>query len=194
MQSHGGNTSACDCIARFLPRGDFHVKIVLTTHARGHYITFLSVAARKWPSPLPNLVNPPPPRAHVTFSQRSSKAGDACFAGRSSCECAVLVTPVWCILSDKKTQHSFPSPPSILLLPPLPGPLRARASSPNICPKAGRRKGGRKGGGMTADNGQWMLATNNGRLTKDDRRWTMDDGQWTTTMTNTTIKQSMGDG
>jgi hypothetical protein len=47
---------------------------------------------------------------------------------------------------------------------------------------------------MTADNGQWMLATNNGRLTKDDRRWTMDDGQWTTTMTNTTIKQSMGDG
>ena len=33
MQSHGGNTSACDCIARFSPWGDFHVKIVLThTH------------------------------------------------------------------------------------------------------------------------------------------------------------------
>jgi hypothetical protein len=41
------------------------------------------------------------------------------------------VTPVSCILSDKKTQHSFPSPPSILLLPPLPGPLCARAPSPN---------------------------------------------------------------
>jgi hypothetical protein len=46
MQSHGGNTSACNCIARFSPWGDFHVKIVLTTHARGHDIitcTFLSV-------------------------------------------------------------------------------------------------------------------------------------------------------
>jgi hypothetical protein len=63
MQSHGGNTSACNCIARFSPRGDFHVKIVLTTHARGHEITFLSMAARKWPSPLPNLVNTPPLRA-----------------------------------------------------------------------------------------------------------------------------------
>jgi hypothetical protein len=52
-----------------------HVKIVLTTRTS----TFLSVAARKWPSPLPNLVNTPPPRARP-FSQRSSKAGDACVA------------------------------------------------------------------------------------------------------------------
>jgi len=36
---------------------------------------------------------------------------------------------------------------------------------------------------MTADDGRWMLTTNNGRLTKDDRRWTMDDGRLTTTMT-----------
>ena len=79
MQSHGGNNSTCDCIARFLPWGDFHVKIVLTTHARGHD-TFLSVAARKWPSPRPNLVNTPPPRTRP-FSQHSSKAGDACVVG-----------------------------------------------------------------------------------------------------------------
>ena len=65
MQSHGDNTSACDCIARFSPWGDFHIKIVLTTHARGHDITFLSVATRKWPSPLPNLVNTPPLHARV---------------------------------------------------------------------------------------------------------------------------------
>jgi hypothetical protein len=36
MQSHGGNTSACDCITRFSPWGDFHIKIVLATHAEGH--------------------------------------------------------------------------------------------------------------------------------------------------------------
>jgi len=48
--------------------------------------------------------------------------------------------------------------------------------------------------GRRHDGGQWTMDTNNGRLMKDDRRWTMDDGRWTTTMTNTTIKQSMGDG
>jgi hypothetical protein len=57
-----------------------------------------------------------------------------------------------------------------------------------------RRKGGRKGDDMTAGDGQQMLKTNNGWLTKDDRRWTMDDGRWRTTTTKTTIKQCMGDG
>jgi hypothetical protein len=41
-QSHGGNTSACDCIPRFLPWVDFNIKIVRhTTHeAMIFYILF----------------------------------------------------------------------------------------------------------------------------------------------------------
>ena len=43
MQSHGGNTSACDCIAQFLPWVDLHVKIVhhVTHEAMISYILFL---------------------------------------------------------------------------------------------------------------------------------------------------------
>jgi len=56
------------------------------------------------------------------------------------------------------------------------------------------RKGGRKGDDMTAGDGRRMLTTNNGRLTKDDRRWMIDDVRWTTTMTltNTMNKEDGG--
>ena len=56
MQSHGGNTSACDCIAWFLPWVDFHVKIVHHTTHDAMIVYLFSIAAQYWPSPLPNPV------------------------------------------------------------------------------------------------------------------------------------------
>ena len=51
MQLHGGNTSACDCIAWFLPWVDFDIKIMChTTHDAMIFYLF--------PSPL--NIDPPP--------------------------------------------------------------------------------------------------------------------------------------
>ena len=71
MQSHGGNIIACNCIPQFLPWVDFQVKLVRHTMHEAMIFYIYSVAARKWPSPWPNLVNPPPPHARP-FSQRST--------------------------------------------------------------------------------------------------------------------------
>ena len=70
MQSHGGNTSLCDYIARFLPWVQLEYNIV-----RHPYFAFFSAAAMIFtPSPS-NLIDSIPPRMRPFPQRPSARAG-----------------------------------------------------------------------------------------------------------------------
>ena len=67
MHSLGGNTGACNCIARFMPWVWLHVKIVHDTMHDARDIAFFPVAARKLTYPWSNIVNTSPLHMCIPF-------------------------------------------------------------------------------------------------------------------------------